>query len=259
MGQFIITAPLWVQALLIVVLPTLLSMLGPVLVRRFVALENLATNNEVAGFKFATVGVLYAVLLAFSIVAVWEKFNDAQATVEREAGAAATIYHLAPGLGTSEGNAVHAAMTAYLRSAINDEWPAMADAHESKTTWQALQAIYAALLVPDTASQSDAALKSEIFYQLDLVTQARRTRLFAAEGEVPGPLWIVLFGGAVLTVIFTFFFGTKNLRAQIFMTGLLALLIFAELLIAVAFDRPFTGGISEGPDALAHVLQDFEP
>lgn len=255
----IISSPLWVQTIFIVVIPTLLAMLGPWVVRRFVALENLATNNEVAGFKFATIGVLYAVLLAFSIVAVWEKFNDASATVEREAGAAATIYHLSTGLGANEKKAVHAAVTAYLKSAIEREWPTMAKGHADTPTWQALQGIYAALLVPDASAPPESALKSEIFYQLDQMTQARRTRLFAAEGDVPGPLWTVLFGGAVLTVVFTFFFGTRNLRAQIFMTGVLALLIFSELLIAVAFDRPFTGGINEGPDPLVHVLYDFAP
>ena len=43
------------------------------MVRERVALHKLRANNEVAGFKFATVGVLYAVLLAFAVLVVWEK------------------------------------------------------------------------------------------------------------------------------------------------------------------------------------------
>jgi len=45
-------------------------------------------------------GVLYAVLLAFAIIVVWEKFNVAENDVAREAGAAATIYRLSDGLNT---------------------------------------------------------------------------------------------------------------------------------------------------------------
>jgi hypothetical protein len=45
-------------------------MAGPVVARHYVELSRLRTNNEVAGFKFATVGVLYAVLLAFAVVVV---------------------------------------------------------------------------------------------------------------------------------------------------------------------------------------------
>ncbi len=259
MIRFITSSPLWEQTLLVVVLPTLIAMFGPLVIRRFVALENLATNNEVAGFKFATVGVLYAVLLGFSIVVVWEKFNDAQATVEHEASAAATIYHLVPGLAPLQAAATRSALTAYLKSAVAEEWPAMERGHANLSTRQALGTIYTALLTPDPGVTGDVTAKAEIFNQLNLLTQARRTRLLSAEGDVPGPLWIVLLGGAVLTIVFTLFFGTRNLAAQTLMTGLLTLLIFSELLIAVALDRPFTGGIKESPDAIIRVLDDFAP
>lgn len=259
MMHFITSSPLWAQTILILILPTIAFALGPLLVRRFVKLEKLASNNEVAGFKFATVGVLYAVLLAFSIVVVWEKFNDAQATVEREAAAAAVIYRLVPGLAPTQAKDTRAALTAYLKSIVTDEWPAMENGHANQRTGKALGAIYTGLLVADTTAKGDATVKAEIFNQLNLMTQARRTRLLAAEGDVPGPVWFILFGGAVLTVAFTFFFGTQNLHAQTLMTALLTLLIFSELLIAIALDRPFTGGIKESPDAIAHVLTDFAP
>jgi hypothetical protein len=94
MPLFLSTLPLWVSCLLLVVLPTFLAMSGPVLIRRRVALERLTTNNEIAGFKFATVGVIYAVLLAFAVIVVWERFADGEAAVLQEAGAAATFYRL---------------------------------------------------------------------------------------------------------------------------------------------------------------------
>lgn len=75
---FLTTRPLWLSILLLVGLPTLLAMAGPYLIRLRVELSNLRTNNEVAGFKFATVGVTYAVLLAFAVIVVWEKFSDAE-------------------------------------------------------------------------------------------------------------------------------------------------------------------------------------
>jgi hypothetical protein len=89
------TAPLWLAGLILVGLTTLIAMVGPIAVRKRITLDRLRTNNEVAGFKFATVGVLYAVLLAFAVIVVWEKFSDAENNVALEAGAAATIYRLA--------------------------------------------------------------------------------------------------------------------------------------------------------------------
>ena len=100
--------------------------------------------------------------------------------------------------------------------------------------------------------------KSTLLHQLNLITQARRSRLIASEGSVPSVIWLVLLGGAVVTIVFTFFFGTRNLRAQTMMTGLLALLIFSELLIIVAIDRPFTGTVKVEPVPLADVLAEFQ-
>lgn len=251
---YLTSMPLWASGLFLVGLTTLVAMGGPPLVRRYVTLEKLTPNNEVAGFKFATVGVLYAVFLAFVIILVWQKYSDADSTVTKEAGAAATIYHLSYGIPGPGGAALRTSLSNYLKLAISDEWPAMERGHASKP---ALESLYTALLADATGQQRDSALTSELFYQLDLLTQMRRARLLAAEGFVPGIVWIVLFGGAALTIAFALFFGTQNLRAQSIMMGLLSALIFAELLIVVATDHPFTGTVKVGPEALTEVLADF--
>ena len=54
----------------------------------FCPVQTAAHQHAVAGFKFATVGVLYAVLLAFAMIVVWGKFNVAENAVAKEAGAA---------------------------------------------------------------------------------------------------------------------------------------------------------------------------
>ena len=70
MTFFLTTLPLWLSAVILIVPTTLLAMAGPVIVRRYVEVSQLRTNNEVAGFTFPTVGVLYAVLIAFAVVVV---------------------------------------------------------------------------------------------------------------------------------------------------------------------------------------------
>jgi hypothetical protein len=256
---FLTSHSIWLSAALVVGLTTILASLGPRLVRRYVGLERLTTNNEIAGFKFATVGVLYAVLLAFAIIVVWQKFDEADATVAKEAAGAATIYRLAPGLGEPSSTAVRSALSKYLAAAITHDWPAMQYGVTSdyRATRLALDAVYTALLPVQSPGRSESAVLPEILHQLDVITQARLTRLIAADGIVPEVIWPVLFGGAVLTIAFTFFFGTKNLLAQTAMTALLSLLIFSELFIIIAVDYPFSGPIKVEPIALARVLADF--
>jgi len=46
--------PVWLAAILLVVVPTIAAMCGPVLMHRRIGFERLASNNEVAGIKFAS-------------------------------------------------------------------------------------------------------------------------------------------------------------------------------------------------------------
>src|SRR5262245_2296468 len=115
---YLTNLPIWFLGLLLVGLTTILAMIGPHLVRRYVTLEELSANNEVAGFKFAVVGVLYAVLLAFAIIVVWEKFSEAENTVAREAGAVATIYRLSHGIDDPAGASLRSALDTYLKVTI---------------------------------------------------------------------------------------------------------------------------------------------
>lgn len=256
MSLFLARLPLWLGALLVVILPTAIAMAGPVLVRRRFSLERLTTNNEIAGFKFATVGVIYAVLLAFAVIIVWERFSDAETAVVQEGGAAATLYRLAEGA-EPEARATRAAISDYLRAAIQKDWPAMGQQKSDPEVTRALDALYARTLALTRTGSRQQAVLVEIFRQLDEVTQARRARLHLAIGIVPGMLWAVLVLGGVLTVGFTFFFGTRNLRAQVLMTGILSLIVFMGLFVIVSINHPFTGPVHIDSEPLQAVLDDF--
>ncbi len=117
----------------------------------------MTANNEIAGFKYAVLGVLYAVLLAFAIIVVWQKFSDAETSVVQEAGAATTIYRLSQGMGEKSGADIRAAITVYLVSAIADDWPAMdrrGVPSANAAARKALDAIYVTLLQSNIAQNS---------------------------------------------------------------------------------------------------------
>jgi hypothetical protein len=242
--------------ILLVVLPTVTSSWILVLVRRWVGLERLNINNEVAGFKFAVVGVIYAVLLAFAVIVVWGRFSDAEMTVVREAGSAATLYRLASGPEPEE-VATRVALGRYLRLAIDKDWPQMSVESESSDVTVALNDIYAAALLVAQKGTRPYPVIAEMFTQLDSVTEARRSRLHLAAGIVPVVLWQVLIVGGLLTVGFSYFFGSENLRAQVVMTGILATIVFMSLFVIVSIDHPFTGPVHVDSKPLQLVLENF--
>ncbi len=133
----------------------------------------------------------------------------------------------------------------------------MATERESREVTQALDALYAATLRLTENGSKHPAILVEMLRQLDAITQARRTRLQLATGIVPGIVWMVLFCGAVLTVGFTFFFGTRNLPAQVMMTGILSVLVFMGLLVIVSINYPFSGPVHVSSEPLKNVVEDF--
>ena len=254
---FLTTRPVWVLCLLALAL-TFLAMSGPFIVRRYVSLDRLTTNNEVAGFKFATMGVLYAVLLAFAVILVWERFNDAESAVAAEAGRRCHPLPSRAGAGRAGYRSAPAPLGVPVRGrarrtgrTCNAGAPArQAPMHSRPCTGKSSPRTRRSRAMPPS--------RPSCCKQLGLLTQARRDRLVMAAGAVPGIIWLVLFTGAFLTITFTFFFGTLNVRNQAVMTGALSLLILSVLVIIVAIDRPFAGSVQISVEPLLEVLHNFQ-
>jgi hypothetical protein len=276
--HFFAALPPWKAAILIVALPTAIAMFGPVLTRRMFGVERLIINNEIAGFKFAVVGVIYGLLLTFAAISTWDKFSEAQVSVIEEAAAATAVYQLTNG-SEQDQLAVRMALGKYLRSVIDKEWPAMQAGQQSEEASGALSELYmnaiqliqkASLapaqqkataerqkvaIIPTHNTTMPFALTIELIKQVDAITKSRRTRVHLSAGIVPNMLWDVLITGAALTIIFTCFFGTENLAAQVAMVGVLSAMIFMSILMIISFDLPFTGPVNIGPEALKDLLK----
>src|ERR1043165_7736590 len=99
---------------------------GLFVMRRLVAFETLRENHEVAGFTFGVVGAFYGVVLAFVIVAAWQRYEDANEKAQQEALALANIFFLSRGFQEPMRAEMRAAVHSYARIVVNNEWEAMA-------------------------------------------------------------------------------------------------------------------------------------
>ena len=114
-----------VYGILVVCGACLAAVIGLSLVQRLVPVNIRQEHNDVAGFVYAVLGVIYAVLLALVVIAVWEEFGRARVTVEAEANALAEIFWLAHELPEPEGRQLQELARAYAEEAVDNEWPLM--------------------------------------------------------------------------------------------------------------------------------------
>jgi hypothetical protein len=228
----------WVVAFIVVAAAEAYSIGLMLICRSRLGADRLALNNDVAGFKFAVIGVFYAVLLAFVVVAVWEDYRDTEAAVRNEAKALSDLHQVSYALPEQVGDTIRKHLIAYAEQVRDIEWPAMAQGAASGSAANELHNLGEAILL---AKEDNAALYHHVIDLLTNINDNRNERLDSSDGTVPTVLWLVLLAGALITLGYPSFFGTSNITAQILMTAALAALVALTAFVAIVLDYPFTG------------------
>jgi Protein of unknown function (DUF4239) len=227
------------------------------LVRRQVPHDVREKNNEVAGFFIAVLGVIYGVLLAFVVVAAWESFRDTQRTVEREANELVDIARVSQGLAEPTARRVHELAAEYAQLAIDAEWPAMSQGRRAEDQEAVLAEMWTAFRGLD-ATASDDVIRARFLEHFSALSDARLARQIEATEGLPGAVWLILVGGAFVTILFTYFFSAPNPMAQYVMTGLFAASIVLVLGLVSLLDFPLRGDLAIEPDAFEFALRTLE-
>lgn len=232
--------PTWLLAVLIIGGGTALyvGVLG--LLRDVIAKSVREMHNDVAGYVFAVVGVLYALLLGFVILTTWERFGSAEGDVHHEAASLSALYQTSVGLPKGVRPLVQRELRRYTELIIDDEWPAMSSGHGSAPVDASLDRLYALYGTGGRAGVQDNA-DSSSFQLLNDVSTLRAARLFDAAGSLDAVMWAVVLFGAVCVLAFALLFYLEHAGIQITMMAILAALIFSMLFLLLVLDQPFSG------------------
>src|SRR5918998_3855940 len=191
-----------VFGVLVVVGACLAAIAGLELVQRLVPAEKRQEHNDVAGFLYAVVGVIYAVLLALLVIAVWEHYQKARETVESEANAVADIAWLAHRLPEPERHALQEDARSYAQEVVDNEWPLMEQGIEGVQSfpegWDLIDDLRTTLQEVEPRTVAEQELYAEGLDRIQRLGDARRMRVVAAKEGMPGVLWAVLVFGAVV-------------------------------------------------------------
>jgi len=243
--------------LFVIVLPGLAILIQLAIRRQWPVLSE-GEHNDVAGFIIAVVGVIYAVLLAFVVIVSWENFSQAESTVGQEASALRSIYRESQAFPPDVRARIHGDVLEYASTAIENEWPAMADGQpgspEVNRVLDDMSQSLAALPATTPIQQEYVGAEADRFNQL---VGFRSQRLDYVETGVPGVLWIALGVGAVVTIGFAMIFGLRSTMLHVIMTASLSAVIGVLLFVSVAIDHPFDGDVVVDPAPLERVISDF--
>jgi hypothetical protein len=243
---------------LIIMIVTSLSVLGMVIVRKNVALDSLVQYHEVAGYLLSVVGTLYAVLLGFVVVDAMQHMQDVRGLISMEASGLANIYLCAEGLPADKRETLRADCREYARQVIDDEWSTLRHGHYSQKTFHSVFRIWKEITTLEPKTEREQLIQQQLISEICSMTQNHRTRVISSTKGVAPAMWLVLIVGGVFTVIFTYFFGVSNLKAQALMTMLVATTLSLNVLLVYVFGNPMSTdlGVNPGPFQLDLLIFD---
>jgi hypothetical protein len=245
--------------IMIIVAAVLLALLGLALVRRTVPRDRLARHIDVAGYVYAVIGVIYAVILAQVVIAAWQEYQDARAVAGDEANAVLNLARLAQVWSDEDRERVEDALSAYARHVVDIEWPTMAHSQFDESSHTALlHDVWEAVNEAGVRAEGLDPVYAASLQQLDELDAARRSRVLLGRDRLPEAMTLTLIIGAVVTVGFSYLFAVEDGWIQGLMTASLATLVALLLLLEYQLDTPYEGVSAIQPTAMELVRTEID-
>jgi hypothetical protein len=214
---------------------------GLYLVRRKYSADVLKENHEVAAIIFNAFGVLYAVVVAFVVFVTWSGYDEATKNLQLEASQVIDLFHSAKAFPDSAGKVIQDGLISYTTSVYSDELKRMAGGDIGVDSTDSLRNLIGVFDGMKDQSLPNREVYMESLRRLNNLAEYRRLRIFAGNDVVPPMMWLVMLVGGLIMVLYTYFFGARNIHAQYIMTSALTIMISLILFLVFVLDHPFTG------------------
>ena len=255
MTSFYYNLPLWLAAILTLGLALAIGLGSSIGVRALFRINATDEEKEVALNLMQVVAAYIGIMLAFSGVAVWQNYADAESAVHHEAASAAELYRDLTVYGP-ETAAAREELRVYVGTILNDEWPRLREGSGSTATESALARLFGEIGQIRPQDNRDSAIYAEAFSKLNELVVLRRDRIIASRSGIPVILWIVGLVGSSLAMSYASAF--SRTRYNFVMISGTSLAIGLVFLFILTVDSPFKGQFSVDRGELSELSATFD-
>lgn len=235
----------------------LYGIVGVVLTRRVVRRHVAEGHNDVLVPIFLTAGVIYAVLLGFTVVAEWESYDAAKTNTAEEAALLVPMYRQSRVMVEDKGDSMRHLLRGYAEHVV-EGWTAFRDGKRNTTAGTDANEIIKvfATMAPATKARE---LVAQQFLETFSQMVFKRNKRYAHAAEAMSPLmWMGIIIGGLVTIGFTFIIYMERCWPHVVAVGVLSVLIGLLLFVAALFSRPFHGPLAISPEPFEQVLAVFD-
>jgi ABC-type multidrug transport system fused ATPase/permease subunit len=239
--------PDWALFAIVVGFVVVIALVALFLVLRYLAAWRV--NAEVSAAVAAMVMTLFALVLAFASINLYDSYRNAKVNVAAEANSLAQIARDTRVFPKADQVRVDKEIVAYIREVSDTEFPKLRDGtFDPRSSPPNVERVFTAVesLSPKTDAQR-IFLQSAVGKLNDMVA-ARRNRIDEANSSLPSSLvaLIMLTGG--VSILITLFLRMDARAMEILIVGSVAAVVGAGLLTILLLEYPFSGSVAVTPD-----------
>ena len=234
------------------------SVLGLLMVRRFVDSRTLSACHEVGSSLLSVIGTLYSVILGLIVVDAMAKFQEAHRVTGGEANALSDLAMLAGRLPPAKRDQIRDRIAEYADVVVDEEWPLMSRGEFSPKARRAALALIAAVQDFEPVTEGQKTIYAAAVATGSELWNDRRLRISSVTRGMTFLEWAVLLMGGMITIAFTYFFALDRVRVQVAMTVLVALIISLNIYMVAMFGYPYSGDLKVDPmifDAAREIME----
>lgn len=238
--------PNWLFGLLSVLVFCGFGITGLFVTRKWVPSLHHATlsHNDIVGYYFGAITVLYGITLGLLMVGVWSTFTDTEEKVDREAGALGALYLDVSHYPEPNRELLQNDLRNYARQLIEVAWPQQRKGIIPKGNNATIAVIAYDLAVFEPVSEGQKVLHTESYRQFNELEARRSSRILAVKAGLSGALWALVLIGAMINIAVTWCFHLHNRRMHVWMTALTSSLLGLMIFLLAAMDHPYLGSLS---------------
>jgi hypothetical protein len=237
-----------------IIITTILILYAQTLVKKYVGDETISKCHEVGGFYLAMVGTFYAVLLGLVVIDAMTRFQQAEKIVSVEASSLIKIYIDAESF-PEQKEQIEKLIEEYIKETTEVEFPLMEKGEISTKARDLAFSMLQIVKFIEPVTENQKAIYPNLLTLISNFLDSRRDRTRSTNFGEPAVEWFILITGAIITIIYTFFFTMESDGIHLIMRGMATLMILMSLYLILLFGSPFSGDLKVSPEPFKTMLK----
>jgi hypothetical protein len=214
-------------------------------------------HNDVLVPIFLTVGVIYAVLLGFTVVAEWEFYDAAKTNTSEEAALLVPLYRQTRVMDEVKGDEMRHLIRSYAERVVHG-WDAFRHGTRNTAAGAASNEIIRVFASMTPATKARELVAAQFLQTFSQMVLDRNKRYVHATEALSPIMWVGIVIGGILTIGLSFIIYMERRWPHVLGVAVMSTLIGMLLFMVALLSRPFHGPLAIDPAPFEQVLAVFD-